>query len=340
MATKYQIFVSSTYGDLKEERDRVIQGVLEMGHIPVGMEMFSAADEEQWQIIARHIDESDYYVVILAHRYGSQVGGISYTRKEYEYAVASGIPVIGFVIDSTALWPADRVDTKHEDVRKLQEFKTLVEKKPVGFWTSAHDLYGKSSVALVKAMATNPRTGWVRASSVIGPEVTAEISRLSSENSKLRDDLAKAQQDSARDRESALTDVYEIMRRHTEIYSVRLSDKSEWQDSANHSLSFIFRFLSPLMLVESSTEQLASVVAINSVPQGLDASIKGRTIPLNELGGILAKFMALDLMMPSQKRHPVSDSKEYWSLTELGTELSKFLSRQSLADQAKESEES
>jgi hypothetical protein len=56
---KYQIFVSSTYEDLKEARDTVIKAVLEMGHIPVGMEMFSAADEQQWAVIKRQIDDSD-----------------------------------------------------------------------------------------------------------------------------------------------------------------------------------------------------------------------------------------------------------------------------------------
>ena len=84
---KYQIFISSTYEDLKEERDEVIKAVLEMGHIPVGMEMFSAADEEQWKLITRQIDQTDYYVVIVAHRYGSVIGKKSYTEKEYEYAV-------------------------------------------------------------------------------------------------------------------------------------------------------------------------------------------------------------------------------------------------------------
>ena len=39
-----------------------------MGHIPVGMEMFSAADEEQWQLIVRQIEATDYYVLIVGHR--------------------------------------------------------------------------------------------------------------------------------------------------------------------------------------------------------------------------------------------------------------------------------
>ncbi len=50
---KYQIFVSSTFEDLKAERDQVIKAILEMGHIPVGMEMFSAADEQQWDVIKK-----------------------------------------------------------------------------------------------------------------------------------------------------------------------------------------------------------------------------------------------------------------------------------------------
>src|SRR5688572_20461368 len=105
---KYQIFVSSTHEDLKEERDAVIKAILEMGHIPVGMEMFSAADEEQWKLIARHIQESDYYVVIAAHRYGSTTEGVSYTEKEYDFAVSQGVPTLGFVIAESAAWPNTR----------------------------------------------------------------------------------------------------------------------------------------------------------------------------------------------------------------------------------------
>src|SRR5258708_16215933 len=98
---KYQIFVSSTFEDLKLEREQVIKAILEMGHLPVGMEMFSAADEEQWKIIAKQIDECDYYVVLCAHRYGSTdpSTGFSFTEKEYDYAVKIGVPVLVFVID-------------------------------------------------------------------------------------------------------------------------------------------------------------------------------------------------------------------------------------------------
>jgi hypothetical protein len=62
MDAKFQVFLSSTFEDLKKEREQVIKAILEMGHVPVGMEMFSAADEEQWKVITRQIDQSDYYI--------------------------------------------------------------------------------------------------------------------------------------------------------------------------------------------------------------------------------------------------------------------------------------
>ena len=98
MDKKYQIFVSSTFIDLKEERQAVLKAVQEAEYIPSGMEMFPATDEEQFNFIKRIIDNCDYYVVIIAGRYGSLApDGISYTEKEYDYAVSKGIRVLAFV---------------------------------------------------------------------------------------------------------------------------------------------------------------------------------------------------------------------------------------------------
>ncbi|WP_270693350.1 MULTISPECIES: DUF4062 domain-containing protein [unclassified Aeromonas] len=154
---KYQIFISSTYDDLKNERAQVIKSILEMGHIPVGMEMFSAADDEQWKIIQRQIDESDYYVVVVAHKYGSMVGDISYTEKEFDYAVSKGVPVLGFVIDQTVEPLAKYVEKNDDKIVLLNNFKDKVKSRPVGFWKSSDDLHGKVSIALMKAFNTNPR---------------------------------------------------------------------------------------------------------------------------------------------------------------------------------------
>ncbi len=79
---KYQFFISSTYEDLKEERNKAIQAILTMNQFPIGMEMFSAADDDQWKIIKEAIDSSDFYILIIGNRYGSieETTGISYTE--------------------------------------------------------------------------------------------------------------------------------------------------------------------------------------------------------------------------------------------------------------------
>jgi hypothetical protein len=68
---RYQVFVSSTYADLKDERRAVIQTLMGMDCIPAGMEIFPASDEEQFSFIRKIIDDCDYYLLIIGGRYGS-----------------------------------------------------------------------------------------------------------------------------------------------------------------------------------------------------------------------------------------------------------------------------
>src|ERR1700683_1236401 len=96
---RYQIFVSSTYLDLIEERQAVTAALLQLNAFPSGMELFPAADDDAWTLIKRVIDEADYYLLIVAGKYGSvdPADGLSYTQKEYEYAVSKGKPVMAFL---------------------------------------------------------------------------------------------------------------------------------------------------------------------------------------------------------------------------------------------------
>lgn len=321
MATKYQIFVSSTFEDLKHERNRVIQGILEMGHIPVGMEMFSAGDDEQWEVIARHIEESDYYVVIVAHRYGSATGKLSYTRKEYEYAVKCGVPVLGFVIDPNASWPSNRVD-KGNDLALLEDFKELVKSKPVGFWTTADDLYGQSSVALMKAFNTKPRLGWVRKDSTADPQVMAEITRLSAENAKLRQEVAEATATAAQDKSTMLGNLDAQLKTIKWDYGVRVTGESGWVPAKPLTMRRLFKVLAAGMVNEMSKADISRHIVVHSRPK--TSRKKVTAIPDNTRDGLLANFMSLDLMQPSTRRHPVADKSEYWALTDLGRDLLKY----------------
>lgn len=189
---KYQVFISSTFNDLREQRNAIVEAVLEMGHIPVGMEMFSAGDESQWEVIARTIEQCDYYVVVLAHRYGSRIpseGGISYTEKEYDFAVKQGLPVLGFVIDKTADWRSDLID-RGDDLARLDGFKQKVGTRINSYWATTEELKGRFAIAFGKAQNTRPRPGWVKADRMIDPRVVADLESVRVERDALKAELA------------------------------------------------------------------------------------------------------------------------------------------------------
>jgi hypothetical protein len=85
---RYQVFVSSTYEDLKDERQAAVEAILQAGHIPAGMELFAAENRKQYDVIRRWIDESDVFLLILGGRYGSiePESGLSYVEAEFDYA--------------------------------------------------------------------------------------------------------------------------------------------------------------------------------------------------------------------------------------------------------------
>jgi hypothetical protein len=133
MAVKYQIFVSSTYADLVDERQMVTRAILDMGHIPAGMEMFPAADLQQLTYIQKVIDECDYYVLIVGARYGSlDPEGVSFTEREYDYAVSTGKTVLAFLHANMDEIPLGKTDKDTAKFDRLLEFK---EKVGSGAWS-------------------------------------------------------------------------------------------------------------------------------------------------------------------------------------------------------------
>ncbi|MBP0938975.1 DUF4062 domain-containing protein [Pseudomonas alliivorans] len=331
MSSKYQIFVSSTYNDLKEPRDLVIKAILEMGHIPVGMEMFSAADEEQWSIIQRQIDQSDYYVLIMANRYGSVTAeNISYTEKEYNYARSLQIPCLGFVLDPSASWPSHLTDTDSVQVESLNLFRAKVKQRPVSFWKNFDDLYGKCAVALMKAFITHPREGWVRASEYTDSKSTAELIRLSAENAKLRDELAKNQANAEERRVKSDRDFITTLRANKRPLHVWKKGATEYKNIKETSLYAIFKILAPDMQVEMSTENMGRNIAILLAGVPAPEIRNTHPMPTNSVKDWLADFSAMELVVPSAKKKPLSDTNEYWTLSEKGREGLALIRRVSL----------
>lgn len=324
MSKKYQIFISSTYQDLKDEREQVIKAVLEMGHIPVGMEMFSAADDEQWKIIARQIDEIDYYAVIVAHRYGSvSPDGQGFTEKEYDYAIAKGVPVLGFVIDDSAPWPKSKLEEDGKKQKRLAGFKKKIKSRLIHFWKNKEDLHGKFSISLMKAITANPRTGWARANEIAGPEVTRELTRLSSENAELRQQIESFRK-AIEGHENEVRSVIRILSNNTRDISVRKTHKWEEAKSYQCSLADIFHHCAPNLINENTSLGVAQNIALGLYGTGYFANWP---VPRNHVAEMIADLAALDLVEPSKKKHSLTDTDSYWTLTKLGKQVLKEFRR-------------
>ncbi|MCL2198604.1 MAG: DUF4062 domain-containing protein [Defluviitaleaceae bacterium] len=183
---KYQIFISSTFEDLKEEREATIKTILSLNHIPIGMEMFNAGDDEQWAVIERTIDTSDYYVVILGLKYGSMTDdGIGYTEKEYDYAISKKIPVLTFIKDESVPSTIEQREADAEKIEKLKSFRDKAKNKMAQFWKTKDELTTMLSTSLYNAFYTHPRNGWIPAD--FDPLAQAqELATLSKENRELR----------------------------------------------------------------------------------------------------------------------------------------------------------
>jgi len=199
MEKRYQIFISSTYLDLKDERRAVLQMVIQLDCIPAGMELFPASDDEQLAFIKRIIDDCDYYLLIIGGRYGSvDASGLSYTEQEYDYAVSRGLKIVALIHSNPDDIPFGKSEQDPELRARLQQFKAKVSSgRLVKLWNSAAELPGLVAVSLMHAIKTYPATGWIRANTAATVEVLTEINELRKQNAQLREENAALQKNLA-----------------------------------------------------------------------------------------------------------------------------------------------
>ena len=185
----YKIFISSTYIDLKEERQKVIDSILLMEYLPVAMEMFSASNKRQWNIIREKIDSSDFYVLIIGKRYGSIIekgrdSGISYTEKEFCYAKKKKIPILAFIQDKDVKITVDKIESDPQKQEKIKKFiENVTKDREVNFFSSADELAKQVVTALEKEIKIANRPGWISAN-----EYKDEIANLKNIIKKLEEE--------------------------------------------------------------------------------------------------------------------------------------------------------
>ncbi len=169
MDKKLQVFVSSTYTDLIEERQAAVEAILQAGHIPAGMELFSAGNDSQLQTIYKWIDASDVYMLILGGRYGSidTKTGKSYTQLEYEYALSKDMPIFSIVLSDSYLTNNIAKKGLNNTIEKdapdqYKNFKSLVMTKIIKYANDTKDIKIGVITSLYSLLDTYPFIGWVK----------------------------------------------------------------------------------------------------------------------------------------------------------------------------------
>ena len=317
MEKRYQVFVSSTYADLKEERQKVIQALMELDSIPAGMELFPAADEEQFDFIKRVIDDCDYYLLIVGGRYGSLTAqGISYTEQEYDYALNRGLKVVALLHEKPDEIPFGKSE-QHPELRNLlQSFRDRVATdRLVRFWRSADQLPGIVALSLSKTIKMFPAIGWVRADRASSEELLSEINDLRKQNSQLQSALAELPKSRPAPIPN-LAGLDEAIELHGEYY--RDGGRRTWK--AQVTWGELFGFIAPY-LVKHPNDAIVKGVLKDAL--FAKSGSYGTTVSLDDqdFQTVAVQLKALDLIKLSYSKTVQGGMGLFWSATPAGEKV-------------------
>ena len=340
MQPRYQVFLSSTFRDLREERQAVLEAILELGHFPAGMEAFPAADSTPWELIQSIIADSDYYVLVIGGKYGSTgPDGISYTEMEFDLAVSMGKPILAFLHGDPEKIPVGKSELEPDARQRLQAFRSRVGERLCKGWTSKDDLKSAVLLGLVHLIRTKPAFGWVRNEGLQNQELLQRLATLQA-----RFDQLEAEAKHLRERadDLYLSDSFQSLE---SIFGVRFKISSvEGLHSVGLSWVDIFYGIADEMLVacpERSVAQALDYVIAGALTSDQVSQIKGRhsvgdekssdrlasyiSVDDKSMSAILLQLMAKGLVEPEMILRQAGDqSRRYtttqrcWKLTQSG----------------------
>ncbi|WP_159702619.1 DUF4062 domain-containing protein [Arthrobacter sp. 18067] len=327
MDVRPQVFVSSTYLDLVEERQAVTRILLELNCFPAGMELFPAGDDDKMDLIKGVIDDSDYYILILGGKYGSVDAetDVSYTEMEYDYAIETQTPVMAFLKRDLDSVVKQKTELDPKKAEQLEEFRKKAEsKRTVRYFDGKDDLAAQIATSLVALQKKKPAIGWVRGDFAMTPEMRGELAELrakvtestTSEVSPLFPDLEDGEDGFEYDVSVVYVD------RNSREYSSGYTVITNWNE--------IFKGIAPKMLHEASDRNLdnaltehLNAMAFETFPQiNPDVQVQRLRRATVRTPGILddviVQFLALRLVERGTQKRGVNDRQRYWKLTANG----------------------
>lgn len=348
---RYQVFVSSTYLDLLDERRAVVETLLEVDAFPAGMELFPATDDDAWTLIESVIADSDYYLLIVGGKYGSIDPDldISYTEREYDTALELGKPVMAFLHGQPDKLTVEASETDPTRRAKLAAFRTKVEgAKHVKYWTGAEDLSGKVARSWVQFIKRYPAVGWIRADQAASRDTLEALAGARAENERLRASLERVRVEAPPGTEDLAQGMSKV--------EIPITANGRWTAkeyawntitawlSVEMTWDRIFGYLGLSLMQEAEAkrlhadlirviehdhwievqdafeERVEKFTAALKDPAATDVETDSPDVEIDNehFQNILLQFRALGLIQHSQRKHAIHDKGEYWSLTPYG----------------------
>jgi hypothetical protein len=315
MTKKHHVFIGSTLDDLKNERRTLFRIIMELGHIPVAADCFDIANRNDQLLIKRAVEESDYLLVLIAHKLVLP-GGISPLENEYLWAVKKGIPVIALIIDEKARWKAAKKEQDAGALKKLGALKKNLVLHTHDTWLTVSEIGPKAQSLLIQELNLNSRPGWVPAVQAVDPSVANELARLLGENEELK-------RQARLENGEGLIKVREQMKHALKVLAlnrVSLSfyyiDGDNWENTRKFRCLRLFKLLVPELSLGKTPVEISRFLGKVLNPDLGKTVRKNYPTPSNTIKKILSDFALLKLVQCS-----CQDGREIWKITGYGQEV-------------------
>lgn len=296
MDKRYQVFISSTFADLEEERKGVMEAIIELNCFPAGMEMFPASNMEQLEYIKSVIDESDYYVIIVAGRYGSVADdGISYTEKEFDYASEQGIPILAFVKNDIDNLPATKYEQDPDKRERLANFRDKVlNGRLAKFWDTSENLKYNLHSSLAREMKINPRIGWIRADSSSDIQVYKTIENLKQDNNRLRTENERLlHEKNEEDHDKDDLSMKEFDKKINSPFCITIENDDHYHSTVKTTISKIIKNIGYRLMYPFDYDTLSECIAQTTTDINSGYNLY---VCHNDMQQIIMKMLALNLI--------------------------------------------
>ena len=156
-----RVFVSYTGQDLSAHADVVAKVLRVLQHLAIDHRDSGATGQPSVQWCMEKVDEADFLVVLVAHRYGwvpspddGGDGRTSITQLEVNRAKAKGKIVLPYIVEDGSSWPTKDIEalTNLEVLTSLEQFKAELRKTVAAFFTEPGSLEGPLSRDVAKAV--------------------------------------------------------------------------------------------------------------------------------------------------------------------------------------------